>query len=174
VTTYERKQYHTKCFVCCQCGDDFKENSFFKLDGQPLCRNCHSKNLVETSSRCRKCEQPILDTIVTFKNHEYHDYCLVCTQCSTKLVGQSIYTDKQDQPYCLGCYTVREGKQCAKCAKLIAPSQSNLVFESKNFHKECFVCNKCGRVISSSESFYKDDENPNTPLGIVCGECADS
>lgn len=172
VTTYDKKQYHSKCFVCCQCGEDFKDNSFFKLNGEPLCRNCHSLNLVEQSSKCFKCKQPILDTVVTFKNNEYHDYCLSCTACSKSLVGVSIYTDRQDMPFCVECYTAREGKYCAKCGKLIAPTQSNLVFEAKNFHKECFTCKKCQRVIGASESFYKDDDD-SKGQGIICGDCID-
>lgn len=167
-TVYNEKKYHTKCFVCCQCNQEFTEKSFFKLNGNPLCRQCHSKNLVDTSSKCNKCFQPILDTIVTFKGREFHDYCLVCSDCSKKLVGQSIYTDKQERPFCVDCFTRKEGKTCAKCFRTIAPNQSNLVFESKHFHKECFTCKRCSRAISSSESFYKSDDGDD---GIVCEKC---
>ena len=144
-TVYNEKKYHAKCFVCCQCNQEFKEKTFFKLNGNPLCRTCHSKNLVANASSCRKCEQPILDTVVTFKGGEYHDYCLICTLCSKKLVGQSIYTDKSDKPFCIECFTKKEGKYCGKCNKIIAPNQTNLVFEDKNFHKECFTCVKCSK-----------------------------
>ena len=89
-TVFNEQKYHTKCFVCCQCGQEFSDKSFFKLDGQPLCRTCHSKNLVEQASRCKKCSQPILDTVVTFKNSEYHDYCLVCTECDKKVRKKQI------------------------------------------------------------------------------------
>lgn len=135
-----------------------------------MCRNCHSKNLVSSASKCRKCSQPILDTIVTFKGGEFHDYCLVCTLCSKKLVGQSIYTDKVDKPYCVGCFTKKEGKYCGKCAKIIAPSQPNLIFEEKHFHKECFTCSKCSRQINSTESFYKGDKGEND---VICAACVD-
>lgn len=167
-TVYNEKKYHARCFVCCQCSQEFTEKSFYKLNGQPLCRNCHSRNLVETSSKCNKCFQPILDTIVTFKNSEYHDYCLVCSECSKKLIGQSIYTDKQDRPFCVECFTRKEGKTCAKCYKTIAPNQSNLVFEGKNFHKECFTCQKCARQISSAESFYRSEDDENA---VICEHC---
>lgn len=167
-TVYNDKKYHAKCFVCCQCNQEFTEKSFYKLNGNPLCRNCHSRNLVETSSKCNKCFQPILDTIVTFKNKEFHDYCLVCTECSKKLVGQSIYTDKQDKPFCVDCFTRKEGKTCAKCFKIIAPNQSNLVFEGKNFHKECFTCKQCSRLISATESFYRSEDNDDA---VICEHC---
>lgn len=167
-TIYDDKKYHAKCFTCCQCNQAFKEKQFFKLNGKALCRDCHNQNQLAQASRCRKCAKPILETVVTFKNGEYHDYCLVCTMCSKKLIGQSIYCDKQDNPYCVECFTNKEAKECAKCYKKIAPSQTNLVFEEKNYHKECFTCQTCTRLIRSSESFYKSDDGQ----GIICPDCA--
>lgn len=134
-TVYNDKKYHTKCFVCCQCSQPFKEKQFYKLNEKPLCRECHTKNQLEQASKCRKCNKPILDTVVTFKNGEYHDTCLLCQMCSRKLIGQSIYTDKQDKPYCVECFTKKEAKLCAKCLKNIVPSQPSLIFEQKHFHK---------------------------------------
>ena len=84
------------------------------------------------------------------------------------MVGQSIYCDKQDNPFCVDCFTKKESKQCGKCAKPIGPSQTNLVFENKNYHKECFTCQDCNRQIQSSESFYKSDDGN----GIICPDCS--
>lgn len=84
-TVFNEQKYHTHCFVCCQCGQEFSDKSFYKLNDQPLCRTCHSMNQVSQASKCKKCSQPILDTIVTFKNGEYHDYCLVCSECNAKV-----------------------------------------------------------------------------------------
>jgi ribosomal protein L40E len=169
-TVYDDKKYHAKCFTCCQCDQPFKEKTFYKLNGKALCRECHNHNQVSQASKCRKCSKPILETVVTFKNGEYHDYCLVCSNqsCSKTLIGQSIYCDKQDNPYCVDCFTKKESKTCGKCAKLIGPSQTNLVFEDKNFHKECFTCQECNRQIQSSESFYKSDDGK----GIICPDCS--
>lgn len=167
-TIYNEKKYHAKCFRCCQCNQEFKEKTFFKLNGSPLCRDCNTQNQLNQASKCRKCSKPILETVVTFKNGEYHDYCLVCTFCHKKLIGQSIYCDKLDSPYCVDCFTKKESKQCAKCKEPIKPSQSNLFFEEKNFHKECFTCQDCNRKINSSESFYKSDDG----MGIICSDCS--
>lgn len=167
-TVYNEKNYHLKCFVCSQCGEEFKEKTVFKRDEKPICRTCHSVNLVNDASKCQKCSQPILDTIVTLKNGKYHDYCLVCNHCSKKLIGQSIYTDQFETPFCIDCFSIKQGKFCAKCSKLIAPNQTNLVFENKNYHKECFTCSKCSKIINSSDPFYKDDDNQ-----VICEPCAD-
>lgn len=166
-TIYEGKKYHAKCFTCCQCNEPFKEKQFFKLNGKPLCRDCQNKNQISQAPRCRKCSKPITETVVTFKNGEYHDNCLVCTLCSKKLIGQSIYCDKQDQPYCVDCFTKKEAKECAKCLNKITPSETNLVFEDKNYHSGCFTCQNCDRMIRSSESFYKSEDG----RGIICASC---
>lgn len=167
-TVYNEKKYHAKCFVCCQCNQEFKEKQFFKLNGNPLCRDCHTQNQLQQASKCHKCAKPILDSVVSFKNSEYHDQCLVCNLCSKRLVGQSIYCDKKDNPFCVDCFTKKESKQCGKCMRPIAPNQTNLVFEDKNFHKECFSCQTCSKMISSSETFYKSDDGH----GIVCVRCS--
>lgn len=169
-TTYNEKKYHAKCFVCVQCQSEFKEKSFYKTkEGEPLCRECHNKNLVDKASKCKKCSQPILDTVITYKEGEYHDYCLVCSLCADKLAGKSIYTDKEGKPYCTDCFTKKEAKTCAKCNAKIAPTETNLVFEGKNFHTECFVCKKCAKQIKVEDSFYKDEED-----GVICGVCGEN
>jgi hypothetical protein len=48
-TVYDDKKYHSKCFVCSKCSQEFKEKTFFKLNGKPCCRTCHSKSLVEVT-----------------------------------------------------------------------------------------------------------------------------
>jgi hypothetical protein len=166
-SAYNDKNYHTKCFTCNRCNTEFKGKQFFKLDGVPVCNSCHEEHLVSTSSKCKKCEKPILDTVLTFMNDEYHERCLVCFACARTLVGVSIYTDKQKNPYCSDCFTKKEAKTCAKCLRSILPSQPNIVFEDKPFHKECFTCDKCNRQISADESFFKNEEDK-----IMCVECS--
>jgi hypothetical protein len=168
-SAYNDKNYHTKCFTCSRCNTEFKGKQFFKLDGLPVCNNCHDENLMATSSKCKKCKKPILDTVLTFMNEEYHESCLACTSCARKLVGLSIYTDKQKNPFCTDCFTKKEAKVCAKCSRPILPSQSNIVFEDKPFHKECFTCDTCNRQISAEESFFKNDDD-----NIICNDCSSS
>ena len=135
-----------------------------------MCRECHNKNLVSQASKCHKCSQPILDTVVTFKSNEYHDYCLICNTCSKKLAGISIYMDKNDKPTCVDCFTKKEAKTCGKCKNKILPTQTNLVFEDKNYHKECFTCQQCNRPISADEQFYKSDDGK----GVICNNCVNN
>ena len=82
-------------------------------------------------------------------------------------MGLSIYTDKQKQAYCVDCFTKKEAKQCEKCLKPIAPNQSNILFEEKPYHKECFLCDTCSRQISVDETFFKNSND-----AICCEECA--
>ena len=125
-SVYDGKSYHNKCFTCSRCKKEFTERQFFRINGLPACAPCHEKHLVDTSSKCKKCKKPILDTVLKFMGEEYHEYCLTCTACERKLNGTSIYTNKEKSPFCLDCYTLREAKRCEKCAKPIAPNQSNV------------------------------------------------
>jgi hypothetical protein len=134
-TVYEDKKYHLNCFVCCKCNKEFKENIVFEFNKGPLCSDCHMMNQIQTASKCRKCTKPILETIITFKNAEYHDACFTCHTCVKKLNGQSIYSDKNDRHYCMECFTKKEAKICANCFKSILPNQTSLIFLDKHFHE---------------------------------------
>ena len=102
-------------------------------------------------------------------NEEYHENCLTCALCNSKLLGMSIYTDKQKIPYCVDCFTKKEASRCEKCCLPIAPNQSNIIFEEKPYHKECFICNTCNRQINVNETFFKSNNNT-----ICCDECANT
>lgn len=165
---YNGNKYHTDCFVCCQCNKAIIESTFYNRDEKPLCRVCFNFNLVANASTCHKCSQVILDTLVTFKDFNFHDYCLVCTNCDKSLIGQSIYSDLKKSPYCIECFTIKEAKFCSTCTKPIVPNQTSFLFNGKNFHKECFVCSRCERQINSDETFFKNKENNSL---FVCGDC---
>jgi len=136
---FNEKKYHSYCFLCCQCDLEILENVFYTNndtnDIKPLCRVCFNLNLVDKASQCFKCQQPILDTLINFKNNQFHDYCLICESCNKSLIGEAIYSDKLNKPFCIDCFTKREAKQCAICLQLIVPNQISFLFESKNFHK---------------------------------------
>lgn len=136
---FNEQKFHSHCFLCCQCNLEILENVFYTNNDsneiKPLCRVCFNLNLVEKANVCHKCEQPILDTLINFKNFHFHDYCLVCDACEKSLIGVAIYSDKENRPFCIECYTQKEAKQCAICSQLIVPNQTSFLFESKHFHK---------------------------------------
>lgn len=134
-TVYEDKKYHVNCFLCFKCNKEIKESIVFELNNKPICVDCHTLNQLQTASKCRKCTKPILETVITFKNAEYHDACFTCHGCQKKLNGQSIYTDKQDKNYCVDCFTKKESKMCSSCSKTILPNQTSLIFLDKHFHE---------------------------------------
>ena len=168
-TVYNEKKYHAQCFVCGKCKHEIVENTFYNLNNAPLCRICYNVNLVENASICFKCSQPILDTLITYKGNEYHDYCLTCYSCDKSLMGISIYSDDKRNPHCIECFTKKEGKMCSICKDHIVPSQTSFYFDQKNFHKECFKCKRCTRQINSDEVFFKSKEAVNE---FICSDCA--
>ena len=147
------KTYHNECFECLS-----NNNS-----------NNYNQPQAQQSSKCRKCYKPISGNLVSFKSGEYHENCLVCNMCAKKLIGESIYCDTQENPFCVDCYTQKEAKQCGKCMRLILPNQSNLVFEDKHYHEQCFACHTCRKQISPSESFYRHEDG----RGVICAKCID-
>lgn len=165
---YNEKRYHADCFSCCQCQHVIIESTFYNKNEQPLCRVCFNMNLVEVASTCHKCTQAILDTLVTYKGNEFHDYCLTCTDCDTSLIGQSIYSDTSKQPYCMKCFTIKEAKFCESCNESIFPNQTSFLFNAKHYHRECFVCSRCQRQINSEETFFKNKDDNNL---FVCSTC---
>lgn len=165
---YNEKRYHPDCFSCSQCSHVIVESTFYNIDEKPLCRICYNANLVEAASVCNKCGQAILDTLVTYKASDYHDYCLTCTDCKKSLIGQSIYSDQEKMPYCIECFTIKEAKFCTACSKTIFPNQTSFLFNSKHYHKGCFICCRCTRQILSEETFFKNKDDNNQ---FVCGDC---
>lgn len=128
---FNEQKFHSHCFLCCQCDLEILENVFYTNNDsneiKPLCRVCFNLNLVDKANTCFKCQQPILDTLINFKNFHFHDYCLVCDSCDKTLIGVAIYSDKENKPFCIECYTKREAKQCAICTQLIVPNQTSFL-----------------------------------------------
>lgn len=139
-TVFEDKKYHVNCFKCSKCDSVFKDNIVFELNSMPLCSDCHIQNQIETASKCKKCFKPILETVVTFKNAEYHDECFKCEACEKRLNGESIYSDnKQNRNYCADCFSKKESKICDKCMKIIMPNQIALIYIDKHFHEGDYI-----------------------------------
>ncbi len=165
---YNDKRYHAECFACCQCQHVILESIFYNKNEKPLCRICFNMNLVEVASKCHKCGQVILDTLVSYKGNEFHDYCLTCKDCDKSLIGHSIYSDAEKRPYCIECFTIKEAKFCESCKKSIFPNQTSFLFNARHYHRECFVCSRCQRQINSEETFFKNKEDNSL---FVCTTC---
>ncbi|KAF8420853.1 hypothetical protein EV426DRAFT_537120 [Tirmania nivea] len=68
--------WHVGHFFCAECGDPFSaETRFVEKDKYAWCLPCYNKRY---SSKCRKCKQPVTDTVVKAMGGEWHVECFCC------------------------------------------------------------------------------------------------
>uniref|UniRef100_A0A7M6DP63 LIM zinc-binding domain-containing protein n=1 Tax=Clytia hemisphaerica TaxID=252671 RepID=A0A7M6DP63_9CNID len=106
---------------------------------------------------CTKCDDPIRDTTVTFEKKPYHPECFVCHQCQKKLSGKAIYKH-EGHNYDQECYSIFHAKKCAICYKSLTETNVKfVVYDGKQYHKDCFTCYSCRKSLSG-EKFYLDND----------------
>jgi hypothetical protein len=96
--------WHVGHFFCAECGDPFNPSSkFVEKDGYAWCVGCYQKRY---SGRCKKCRQPITETVVKALGAEWHEACFCCTECSTKFDDGRFFIrgDRgKEVPVCVSC-----------------------------------------------------------------------
>ena len=102
VTTAAGQSYHAACFVCESCGVKLVSDYWPTTDGRVYCAQHHASAV---GNVCAGCNSEIAnETVITSLGKKYHQACLKCTQCSTKLQSGGIY-DVAGQPTCHACAT---------------------------------------------------------------------
>lgn len=104
-TTALGKSFHPECFCCGRCRRSMGAGAgqFRERGGIPYCTSCYATHL---ASRCARCSQPIMDTVVTAMEKTWHKDCLTCTICRLPLTQTFwLYADKPNEPRCSRCVT---------------------------------------------------------------------
>lgn len=99
------KSFHPHCFCCgfCRRPMGAGASQFRERGGIPYCNSCYASKL---ASRCARCSQPILETVVTAMEKTWHKDCLTCTICRLPLTQTFwLYADKPNEPRCSRCVT---------------------------------------------------------------------
>lgn len=107
-TTALGKKFHPYCFCCGRCRKPMGAGAakFRERGGIPYCQDCFASHL---ASRCARCSQPIMDTVITAMDKTWHKECLTCTICSLPLTQTFwLYADKPNEPRCSRCVTGSE------------------------------------------------------------------
>ena len=86
-----------------------------------------------------------------------HNFADEAAKNGGKLDPNKIYKDDKSQLYCEPCYGKNFCKACEKCSKPILPKQPGLLFDDKNYHKECFSCDCCSHKINADTDKIKSD-----------------
>ncbi|XP_063693257.1 LIM/homeobox protein Lhx3-like isoform X2 [Bolinopsis microptera] len=108
--------------------------------------------------RCAGCDQPITDRfILKVMEKNWHSACLKCHDCLAQLTDKCF--SRGDFVYCKDDFYKRYGTKCAKCEKVIPPSQVVRRAGGHVFHMDCFVCIICSRTLNTGDEFYFVDDN---------------
>ena len=68
--------YHEGHFFCAQCGDPFTADTpFVEKEGYAWCVGCHTRRF---SGKCKRCRQPIIETVVSALGAEWCEPCFCC------------------------------------------------------------------------------------------------
>jgi len=166
MTEYKGVKYHASCFKCEGCKTDITGPEGF-INHQDLlyCHACYDKDVAE---KCQKCSKSLANGGIRFQNKPFHSDCFLCGGCGTTL-GEGKFFVNNDVPYCANCHTNTFAERCSldSCNKPIAPGSQFVEIDSNKFHKNCFRCSNCEKVISDQPFVHDDDGN-------FCAECADS
>ena len=58
----------------------------------------------------------------------------------------------------MACFTKIHSKVCGNCPNAIVPGNTYLLFQEKNFHLDCFLCDTCNKKIAGDgKEFYMDE-----------------
>ncbi|XP_032238215.2 testin isoform X2 [Nematostella vectensis] len=158
---YSGNFWHENCFRCANCGEAIGTSGFVPKDDTFFCPGCYQSKF---SKRCASCGEPLLEGGVLYNGETWHKACFSCYFCHRSLASAA-FSVRDGCRYCMECYGKFYAKQCEICLKAIVGGEYYTLEES-NFHKECFMCSRCGRSLAS-EGFVREGDE------LLCGDCAD-
>jgi len=86
--------WHSKCFVCTNCGIPLAEEEFIvKNKNQPWCRPCN----INSAPTCPTCNLPVTGKILNALGKSWHSACFVCSKCGLLLDD---YMEDKGRPVC--------------------------------------------------------------------------
>lgn len=89
-----------------------------------------------------------------------------CSECDDLLGQERTCFIKNGRIYCREDYAklVRDSVKCAKCFRIISPSDWVRKAGSSVYHLACFACDLCQRQLSTGEQFTIDTQSSESKL----------
>ncbi|KAI0981129.1 hypothetical protein GJ496_010452 [Pomphorhynchus laevis] len=183
----ETKHFHPKCFKCAKCHTLLENESYFSTatldkdvntdEASPehiRCAHCFENDnpgvVAATpdyfNSECDKCHKPFSPgtLISAYREKKFHQNCFTCSKCSKPIEDSSgFFPVNDDELWCIECYR-ENGPKCPQCSKSFEAEEEVLDYDGKEYHVNCFKCEKCNAVIGS-DPFYLTDGK------ICCKKC---
>lgn len=159
------KAWHNHHFLCSDCGADFPDDKFHKIEDNPYCSPCYTKRVAD---ECSFCKEPIT-TEVCFEldGKKIHQKCYVCPGgsdgASHELTDQDQVVPYQGKIMCLKhIEQVVPREVCSSCKQPIEGTY--LKVESDKYHPQCFKCCECGDKLDATTKALKSEK------GVICSK----
>ena len=111
--------FHSKCFVCAQCFQEFPQGVFFEYEGRRYCQNDFQ---VLFAPCCAKCSEFILGRVIKVLGSSWHPDCLTCSACDRPVTDLG-FRVVGGRPVCRECGAGRRegrgGPLCRRCGARI-------------------------------------------------------
>ncbi|XP_026702055.1 four and a half LIM domains protein 5 isoform X2 [Athene cunicularia] len=159
---FKGSSWHESCFVCQYCRQPLGTKPLITKDNENYCVPCFEKQFAH---HCYSCKKVITSGGVTYHDQPWHKECFVCAGCKTQLSGQR-FISKDEDPYCVDCFSKLYAKKCAACKKPITAlgGAKFISFEERQWHGECFNCVKCSVSLVGQGFLTRQDD-------VLCHEC---
>lgn len=193
MSLYNQQYYHNTCFVCNFCETSLAGQGFFtKPDGSFQCKRCHEYHTPKCFICNNSIADGVKYNI--YQGKHFHKDCFKCIKCNGLIPEGRSFHDTADGISCLDCAKVTNhghpgsrkaaarptfneasassdghpsGREqtCAKCVRPIPPNTVYGIYEGKQYHQECFSCNRCNKNLINTVC-------RRLGSAIVCKDCS--
>ncbi|CAF3882558.1 unnamed protein product [Rotaria magnacalcarata] len=170
IITVLDRSYHPEHLRCTACNTEIGRKDFYEKSGKPYCELDYRRLF---APKCARCDQPIVDVMITALNRNWHPEHFLCELCERR-VGEDGYHEKDGYAYCRECYMTNFVPKCLGCKQVIIDTYIQAL--GGHYHKNCFVCKECSQPFLTG-SFYEHEHQPLCELhyhqrrGSLCSSC---
>ncbi|KAM4835762.1 four and a half LIM domains protein 1-like [Thomomys bottae] len=149
--------------TCQRCREPLQGRKYVEKDNNRICLKCFDKFYANT---CAECHTLIgaESKEVRYRNLFWHDTCFRCAMCSQPLASET-FVARENIILCNTCAAESdESPKCKGCTKVFVSGDQNVEYKGSLWHKNCFICSNCKKVIGTDSFFPKGDD-------IYCVSC---
>lgn len=164
------KFWHEHHFLCSDCGCNFADDSFRKIEENPYCESCWVSRTCETCSECNSA----ITTATHFEldGKKFHPECYTCPGAGEEekhvLAEDDKVSNYNGHVYCLKHLGVLLGVKCSACKQLLEGKY--LQVGDRKLHQECWKCEHGGCQQVLNLSTIKGLQEKKELPGFYCDE----
>lgn len=192
MSLHNNQYYHNTCFICNFCDQSLVGLGFYtKPDGSFQCKKCHAYHSPKCFFCNEPIADGVKYNI--YQGKHFHKNCFKCIRCRGPIPEGKSFIESSDGFVCLDCGKVTNhghrgtiaakdpgnfspasssseghpsGREhvCAKCIRPIPPNTIYGIYEDKQYHQECFTCNRCTKNLVNTVC-------RRLGSAIVCKDC---